>query len=488
MEKTNIDHQLKVIDGDLDIETLTERFKLKENGGRDGKDNLPKPESSSLSPTELSVIAHLNKLSGNAFGIYSKNIANLMQERTNLKNELNLEEDIQAILHFEQQYKPQISYLIEDGKSKIKDAAIEYGDGVRNFKNFQLQNDLTTRSPIYPTSSLEHLKWILLGGLIELIIAAIYYTDAAANPLAGMAFALLIVVGNVLIAYMAGERLRFINHKNYYLKISYTLLSVVVYIIFLAAIIYGAQLRQALADLLEVNPDLAENILNIISTAGKKAGELVIVSPFAFFNNAVTSLIFFVSLGFGILVSYKGYKSDDEYPGYGEADREKNKKQAILENTQTAFFEKLSQLHKKNIEVLKNKIDQIKGNCEQIIASIEDHKFILRHAEQKFASIENTMNGCLAMYRAANEFVRTLPTPAYFKINQTLAEYSHQKLIFISDEDIQIENNLKIHIQRVTEQFNLVNSTLSTLEHETVTTAQLQINEIRINAVEGSRQ
>jgi hypothetical protein len=486
--KSELDRQFSSLDKEIDTNFLAEKLRLKENGGTDGKDNLPKPGASIMSPTELNLIAHLNKISGSAFNIYSKNTADLIQERINLKNDLNLEQDIQSINQIDQSYKPQISYLIEDGRNKIIDAAGRFGNSVRNFRNFVLQNDLTTRSAVYPSSDVSHLKWVLVGGIVELVIAAFYYTEAAANPLAGLAFALLIVVTNVLVAFIAGDRLRFINHKNISLKVWYTTFSVCLFLIFLAAIIYGALLRQALVDLLEVNPDAAENLFNVMNAAGVNAAKTVIASPFSFVNNAVTTLIFIASLAFGILVSYKGYRRDDEYPGYGDADRTRNASQKKLEETETEFYKLISEFHK-NLEAdIRKKVEQIRGRCEQIISTIEDHKFMINHAERKFIEIEKAANGCLSMYRAANEFVRHQPAPDYFKQKFTLDDHSHENLPKVSESDLEIESLLKHHVQQVMENLNATVSKLNHLQHETLSSLQAEFGSIRKRAVDGDRR
>jgi hypothetical protein len=486
--KSELDRQFVSIDKEIDINYLAEKFKLKENGGTDGKDNLPRTDATTMSPTELGLIAHLNKLSSNAFSIYSKNITDLIQERINLKNGLNLEQDIQSINQLDQAYKPKISYLIEEGRNKIIDAAGRFGNSVRSHKNFVYQNELTTRAAVYPNSDTDHLKWVVVGGIVELIIAALYYTEAASNPLAGLAFALLIVVTNVLIAFIAGDRLRFINHKNVSLKIWYSSFAIILFGIFLIAIIYGALLRQALVDLLETNPEASENLFNVMNAAGTAAAKTVIASPFSFFNNAVTALIFIASLAFGILVSYKGYRRDDEYPGYGQADREKNKAQRALEDAETNFYERISEFHKSLEMEIKKKVDQVRGTCEQIIGTIEYQKFIINHAERKFSEIEKTANGCLSMYRAANEFVRHQQSPNYFAQKFLLEDHSHRGLPDISIADQEIESRLKHHTQQISENLNLTINKLNNLQNATLSSLQSEFSQIKKMAVDGDRR
>jgi len=240
-------------------------------------------------------------------------------------------------------------------------------------------------------------------------------------------------------------------------------------------------------DLLEVNPDASENLFNVMNAAVVNAAKTVIASPFSFVNNAVTTLIFIASLAFGILVSYKGYRRDDEYPGYGEADRTRNACQKQLEETETEFYKRISDFHK-NLEAdIRKKVEQIRGRCEQIISTIEDQKFMIKHAERKFNEIEKAANGCLSMYRAANEFVRHQPAPKYFKQKFTLDDHSYENLPRVNESDLEIESLLKHHVQQIMEKLNATVSKLNNLQHETLSSLQAELGAIRKKAVDGDK-
>jgi hypothetical protein len=212
-EKKSIDTQLKSFDDQLTVEAVCKKFKLKDQGGVDGKDNLPKSGSENMSPTELSTIGHFNGISINVFNHYSNNISRLIEERSNLKNELNIEENLEEINRIIEQCKPKVFHIQEENKPKISSKAEDFGDLVRNFKNFQLQNYLTSRSPSYPDDKYSHFKWIIIGSAVELLLAIFFYMEVASTPISGIAFGLLVVVINVLLSFIAGDRLRFINHS-----------------------------------------------------------------------------------------------------------------------------------------------------------------------------------------------------------------------------------------------------------------------------------
>lgn len=484
--KKSVDSLFINLDEQASVDYVAKKFKLQQQGGVDGKDNLPKSDSNIMSPTELALVGHYNEIATKAFNLYNSNIGRLIEERTNLSNELNINENLGAIKRIQEQFKPKIFHSLEDNKQKINAKAIEFGDLIRNFKNFQLQNQLTSRTPNYPISNLSHFKWILAGALIELILAVFFYMEASSTPLSGILFGFLVVVINVLLSFISGDRLRFINHKELNLKLPYVGLSIIMFLCFLTAIIIAAHLRQAIVNVIS-NPDLANSTIDLMGKAGQQAWLTAKESPFSFGSDATSVLFFLASLGFGVLVCWKGYTRDDEYPGYGEIDRQKNRKELELQAAKENLFTEIKEILNSNKSELKKVFTDSVARCEMIMETITDHRLQLAHASKKFKHYENNLNNSISVYRAANQFVRSTDSPSFFSENLSLESEHHSELQTITKSEEDVESSLKGQIQQLTDAFNTASSELSSYEGEVFDDVHTTINQVISNATNGIR-
>ena len=466
-EKNSLDTVFQKYDNQLSVDEVSKKYKLQLQGGIDGKDNVPKFDSEVSSPTELTVISHFNEISIKAFNLYSTNIGRLIEERKNIKNELNIDENISTINRIQNQYKPKVFHCLEENKSKIASKAEEYGDLVRNFKNFQLQNHLTSRSPSYPESNVSHLKWIIVGAVVELFLAIFFYMEVSSTPLSGIAFGLLVVVINVLLSFISGDRLRFINHKDIKQKIPYTTLSIIMFLCFMSAILIAAHLRQAIVKVVS-NPDFSNSTLDLMGEAGRQAWITAHADPLSFGSDATAVLFFLASFGFGVLVCWKGYTHDDEYPGYGAIDRQKKLKELDLQTTKEYLFNEIQAILNNNKSELKKVFQDSVSRCEQIIENITDHRLQLSHASRKFTHYESNLNSALSIYRAANVFVRTTDAPNYFSHVQSLENDHFSELELVTEVDEGVEMSLKEHIRQLTDTYNSESTSLSTFEGATL--------------------
>ena len=118
---------------------------------------------------------------------------------------------------------------------------------------------------------------------------------------------------------------------------------------------------------------------------------------------------------FGIFASYKGYRVDDAYPGYGELDRELKRRQAIYEAAKAEYCRVVDHMLDRALQEQARLLADVKSNIEyyqQLVSRSDDHCRTFVHDA---AEIQDACNIVLKHYRQTNLRVRVSPAPPYFK-------------------------------------------------------------------------
>jgi hypothetical protein len=126
-----------------------------------------------------------------------------------------------------------------------------------------------------------------------------------------------------------------------------------------------------------------------------------------------------LALIFGIFASYKGYRLDDAYPGYGELDRELNARRASSETAKVEYCRWVDQVFDRVLQEQARLLSDVKSNIEyyqQLISrSVDERRTFVHDA----AEIQDACNIVLKRYRQTNARVRQSPAPFYFNNSYT---------------------------------------------------------------------
>ena len=121
-----------------------------------------------------------------------------------------------------------------------------------------------------------------------------------------------------------------------------------------------------------------------------------------------------LALIFGIFASYKGYRLDDVYPGYGELDRELNARRTSYEAAKAEYCRLVDQVFDRILQDQARLLSDVKSNIEyyqQLISrSVDERRTFVHDA----AEIQDACNIVLKRYRQTNARVRQSPAPFYF--------------------------------------------------------------------------
>ena len=155
----------------------------------------------------------------------------------------------------------------------------------------------------------------MLSG-IELFIGFTFFQQAD-TPLVSAGLATLTVFINVMMAGFSGYKMRYINHVKKFQRWLHGSIGVFFFLLFIALIIYLAHLRAAIPEVIKIAEETGATFL-IIGEAGKLAGTNFTTTPFSILENAFPTVFVGGALMFGVFTFLKGYKIEDEYPGYSE--------------------------------------------------------------------------------------------------------------------------------------------------------------------------
>jgi hypothetical protein len=152
------------------------------------------------------------------------------------------------------------------------------------------------------------------------------------------------------------------------------------------------------------------------------AGQRFAANP-AGFDDVFSWILVVLALVFGIFASYKGYRVDDPYPGYGELDRELKRRRALYEAAKTDYSRRVDQVFDRTIQEQGHLLADVKANIEyyQLLTSnTEDERRTYVH---DVAELQDACNIVLKRYRQTNVRVRVSPAPHYF--NDTVVLDGH---------------------------------------------------------------
>src|SRR5215475_14560872 len=117
---------------------------------------------------------------------------------------------------------------------------------------------------------------------------------------------------------------------------------------------------------------------------------------------------------FGIFATYKGYRFDDAYPGYGELDRELGTRRTLYETKKAEYCRLVDQVFDRILDEQARLLADVKANIEyyqQLVGKSDDERRAFVH---EAAEIQDACNILLKRYRQANARARTSPAPFYF--------------------------------------------------------------------------
>ena len=254
-------------------------------------------------------------------------------------------------------------------------------------------------------------------------LSAFYAEGSDFGLLGGVLIAMGLSVVNISLAILAGSLLRFVNHQRPRPRLLALTAATFLYACFLLVTLTAAHYRVATNDIAQsqasVSTHSAMPVPSLVPTdvdqwrAARLAWQRYASNPSGF-EDVFSWILVVLALVFGIFASYKGYRLDDPYPGYGEIDRELKRRRLTYEVAKVGYCRVVDHVFDRTLQEQAHLLSEVKSNLEyyqQLVSKTEDDR---RAFARDAAELHDACNIVLKRYRQTNQRVRVSPAPTYF--------------------------------------------------------------------------
>lgn len=269
-----------------------------------------------------------------------------------------------------------------------------------DINNFKKKHGLL-READYPITNWGTAGVLFIALIIEATLNGTFFAEGSdAGLLGGIWYALIIALINISFGFILGWwALRYINYRFVLVKITAVTLSSLFLLIPIMFNLLMSHLREALI----LDPDNATKVAMHSFSEGMLS-----------IYDVNSWLLFFVGMIFCLLAIYKGYRFDDEYPGYGKLARRKDNLEDEIQDERHEALQQLEGLHSEYLNSLEKKFEQVeqKGKQFNSFSSAFDHQNRILRAY--IEHLEGALQYIIKLYRDTNTAERKDAVPDYF--------------------------------------------------------------------------
>jgi hypothetical protein len=388
-------------------------------GAEQGRQLLPSQGATSLDQNEAKLEATAKKFVLDEVSGYKKLLAETESNVDAGSHRLReLEAKCEALLS-EASFEEEVSNHLSGEHYGLVKQKVRELTHLSELRGFMAEHKIS-RPAHYPSDYLYHFALIFIAIAIETVVNAFFFENA--NGLVGgavVAFAVSVV--NLGTAAFFGYFFRFKNHKDEVSKFVgwACLILAVLTSIYLNAVF--SAFRAEYASVVDPN-SVSENSAAFKNSLSSAASMFYGYVPFA---DILSFVLFFIGLLLSAFAFYKGYTTDDAYPGYGHKDRLYQMAVKDLETSQTDAHTKLRSLveaRRSELASVKSSLSSENQRIAQIRTTLDAAKNSFRAALQQ---IQSEYKLVLESYRKANQAVRAIPSPDYFaEIGDVSSDFS----------------------------------------------------------------
>jgi len=385
----------------------------------------PKTTNASPDATESEICAHFIALARERREGCEGRLARLELDRKATAAKIDVKQTRDAFARLLTPVEPGLEKLRSDHTTVLYQAKENEARAVKHLRWFQQKHGLHYRAASYPSSQLYHFAIVAGLALVEWMSLAAFYAEGSDfGLLGGVLIAMTLSIVNISLAILAGGLVRYVNHRSGRRKALALTAVALLYAGFLLVTLAAAHYRVATGDIAQSQPEVSAPAGAPLPPqvaadfdqwrAARLAWQRFARNPVGFEDVFSWILVVLASV-FGIFASYKGYRIDDPYPGYGELDRELNARRAFYEGRKAEYCRLIDQVFDHIVEEQARLFADVKANIEyyqQLVGKSDEERRAFAH---ETAELQDACNVLLKRYREANARARTSPTPYYFK-------------------------------------------------------------------------
>ncbi len=411
------------------VETARRKLRVDRKAADAGRKDNPQTASTSLDANESEICAYFSGLARQRREGCETTLGRLQLDRKATSTRIDLQQTKNAFARLLTAIEPTLEKLRSDYSTALAQAKESEGRAVKHLRWFQQTHGLHYRAATYPESQVYHFAIVAALALVEWVALASFYAEGSDfGLLGGVLIAMALSVVNISLAIVSGNLLRYVNHRSAGRRLLALTGAAVLYAAFALVTLGAAHYRVATNDIAHAQPAVSAPGAQALppSLAGDvdqwKAARLAwqrfAANPVGF-DDVFSWILVVLAVVFGIFASYKGYRIDDPYPGYGELDREVKRQRAAYEATKTEYGRLVDQVFDRTFQEQAHLLSEVKSNIEyyqQLVTRTEDER---RTFIRGAAELQDACNIVLKRYRQANQRVRESPAPAYFNDSVT---------------------------------------------------------------------
>lgn len=424
----------------LDVDDIATELRLEEEARRFGEKGIPAPDATTLDGVEEKIIHRIEKVRQDYLGYASLRLTVLTEALAGL----DVTEFVNRAQQTDHEFERKANTLLSGSAPFIENLAETARCRQQEFEDFKKTHHIQ-REPRLLSAGEIYFQYALLSlvVVIEGALNAYFFSLGLEGGLIeGFFWAAAFALLNVTTAFCWGKfALPYVFHVHPLKKIG-GYLGIPMALAWITSVsLLIAHYRDALiADVL----DPAKVVLEAIKS-----------HPFSL-TDINSWILFGLSGVFALSALYRGLRSDDPYPKYGDAARRAlEAHEEYLEKVEDIRSE-LEELKQTELKQLEESVTHAQSLLSQRSNLIQSKKDTELNTSRALESAQQSMIALLTLYRNTNELYRKgLPKPAYFNRttaikNVTLPDFSTNKDDLIkADQQKLIENLLsKVEILR----------------------------------------
>ena len=392
---------------------------IEQRGADDGREGFPPADQSMMDRTHIEIKSYVSEIATECRREVSQYLADLMGSINSVNDETGLNILKGRAKGIADNAKGAYQNLVAQSTAQLKPMLEEYRKQEAGLAAFKQSNQIGPRAADYSNRQ-EAWLWIAAIFVVECVVNAFVLQDVVPAGIAGaLSMTLVITAVNVFFgALFIGEGWRGKNsiHRNAralgYVQVVFFSLLLIAFNILVG---HGRDAMQRLEAELR-----GGGTIEAFTSVGINAWEQFLSDPFGFESFTAPLLMVAGFLSFAV-ASWKGYESDDVYPGYGRISRRTELARTDYLDQREERTEDLKKIHAdaaRNLDELVNealfKRDEYDELCQRGRTAVDGLNMQMDH-------LGLILNELAAIYRDANVKARNgKKAPEYFSKELTL--------------------------------------------------------------------
>jgi uncharacterized membrane protein YedE/YeeE len=471
------------------VETARRTLGIDQKAADAARHDNPKTLSGSLDVTESEICAHFIALARQRRESCEVSLGRLQLDRKATAAKIDVEQTRDSFARLLTAVEPSLEKLRSDHSTALYQAKENEARALKHLRWFQQKHGLHYRAASYPQSQFYHFAIVAALALVEWVSLAAFYAEGSDFGLVGgVLIAMTLSVVNISLAILSGSLLRYVNHRSTRRK-GLALTGVAfLYTCFLLVTLAAAHYRVATNDIAQSQPEISTPTTTPLPPqvaadfdqwrAARLAWQRFARNP-AGFEDVFSWILVVLAVIFGIFASYKGYRLDDPYPGYGELDRELNARRTLYEAKKAEYCRLVDQVFDRILQEQAHLFSDVKANIEyyqQLISRSDDERRTFVHDA---AEIQDACNILLKRYRQTNARARMSPAPFYFNNSFTFDSHLMRPPEAISEDEERLSRSYESAMKDFSDIARQNDATVQTLR-----TAEIRRRDYYFNKLE----